>query len=198
MTETQQRDDLAAALDGFWLTIAGEGRRMHGQIANPDEVADVLRATLSRIAAERRPDMPTEAMTETRIRWHHVDGTVVEWFGYVGTMTTTALFQILHPVAKPTDAVMGSRFDEWALCTTFPGAADVARYGGRDDSAPDRLKAEAEHWLAELVSSLGASFPEDEVDPFGPEAWLDHHPDCVCPDCQGAREEAATAAGEKE
>jgi len=54
---TQQRDDLAAALDGFWLTIAGEGRQVHGQIANPDEVADVLHATLSRIAAERRPDM---------------------------------------------------------------------------------------------------------------------------------------------
>ena len=57
MTETQQRDDLAAALDGFWLTIAGEGRRVHGQIANPDEVADVLHATLSRIAAERAPDL---------------------------------------------------------------------------------------------------------------------------------------------
>ena len=57
------------------------------------------------------------------------------------------------------DAVMGSRFDEWALfCTTFPGASADMRYGGRDDSAPDRLKAEAERWLEEIVSSLGASF----------------------------------------
>ncbi len=102
-------------------------------------------------------------MSETktgRIRWHHVDGTVVEWFGYVGTMTTTPLFQILHPVAKPTDAVMGSRFDEWALCTTFPGASAETRYGGRDDGAPDRLKGKAGHWLEEIVGSLGAIFPE--------------------------------------
>jgi len=103
-------------------------------------------------------------MTETkRIRWHHVDGTVVEWFGYVGTMTTTALFQILHPVAKPTEDIMGRRFDEWALCTTFPGASVEARYGGRDDGSQDRLKAEAERWLEEFVTSLGASFGDEPV-----------------------------------
>jgi len=100
-------------------------------------------------------------MTETRIRWHRVDGTVVRWFGFVGTATMTALFQILHPVATQTEAVMGRRFDEWALCTTFPGASAEARYGGWDDGAPDRLKAEAERWLEELVSSLGASFPPE-------------------------------------
>ena len=71
MTETQQRDDLAAALDGFWLTIAGEGRRVHGQIANPDEVADALHATLSRIIAERHPDMPADTADRwSRLRDH--------------------------------------------------------------------------------------------------------------------------------
>jgi len=90
-----------------------------------------------------------------RIRWHHVDGTVVEWFGYVGTVTTAPLFQILHPVAKPTEDIMGNRFDEWALCATFPGSADQVRYGGRDDDAQDRLKAEAEHWLTEFTAALG-------------------------------------------
>jgi hypothetical protein len=116
-------------------------------------------------------------MTE-RIRWEHVNGgTVVEWFGYVGTATTTALFQILHPVAKPADAVMGSRFDEWALCTTFPGFTEQVRYGGRirlggtGGNAPDRLKAEAERWLEELISSLGAIFPDPA------------EPDYRCPDC---------------
>jgi len=98
----------------------------------------------------------------TRIRWHHVNGTVVEWFGYVGTMTTTALFQILHPVAEPTEAVMGSRFDEWALCTTFPGESVKARYASdRDETkAVAELKAEAERWLEEFVTSLGAVFPD--------------------------------------
>lgn len=95
--------------------------------------------------------------TTARIRWHHVDGTVVEWFGHVGTVTATALFQILHPVVKPTEDIMGRRFDEWALCTTFPGSTEQVRYGGRDDGAQDRLKAEAERWLEEFVKSLGAT-----------------------------------------
>ena len=102
----------------------------------------------------------------TRIRWHHVNETVVEWFGYVGTLTTTALFQILHPVAEPTEAVMGSRFDEWALCTTFPGESGQARYAGDRDGtkAVAELKAEAERWLERIISSLGAVFPEDDDD----------------------------------
>jgi len=102
----------------------------------------------------------------TRIRWHHVNGTVVEWFGYVGTLTTTALFQIRHPVAEPTEAVMGSRFDEWALCTTFPGESGQARYAGDRDGtkAVAELKAEAERWLERIISSLGAVFPEDDDD----------------------------------
>lgn len=91
----------------------------------------------------------------TRIRWTAVDGTVVSWFGYVGT-AKTALFQILHPVSSETS----TRFDEWALCATFTGAQDKPRYGGNDPGAPDRLKAEAERWLEEYVASLGAVFPE--------------------------------------
>ena len=95
-----------------------------------------------------------------RIRWNHVDGTVAEWFGYVGTVTTP-LFQILHPVVKPAEARTGARFDEWVLCTTFPGSTEQVRYGGRNDGAQDRLKAEAERWLPEFVSSLGAVFPDE-------------------------------------
>jgi len=49
---------LAEALDGFWLFVASGGQRVHGQVANPDEVASVLLATLGRIAAERSPAAP--------------------------------------------------------------------------------------------------------------------------------------------
>ncbi len=98
-----------------------------------------------------------------RIRWHHIDGTVVEWFGYAGTVTTP-LFQILHPVAKPAEGPAARRYDEWVLCTTFPGSTEQVRYGGRDDGAQDRLKAHAERWLEEFAASLGARFPEaDEM-----------------------------------
>ena len=50
--------ELAEALDSFWLFVASGGQRVHGQVANPDEVASVLLATLSRIAAERSPAIP--------------------------------------------------------------------------------------------------------------------------------------------
>lgn len=53
--------ELAEALDGFWLFTACAGQRVHGQVADPDEVASVLLATLGRIAAERSPDEPAEA-----------------------------------------------------------------------------------------------------------------------------------------
>jgi len=52
------RGELAEALDGFWLNVASGGQRVHGQVANPDEVASVLLATLGRIAAERPPGEP--------------------------------------------------------------------------------------------------------------------------------------------
>lgn len=56
--ETITEADLAEALDGFWLHVACGGQRVHGQVADPDEVASVLLATLGRIAAERSPDEP--------------------------------------------------------------------------------------------------------------------------------------------
>ena len=71
----------------------------------------------------------------------------------------TALFTILHPVAKPVEDIMGHRFDEWALCTTFPGSTDQVRYGGRDDGAQDRLKAEAEWWPEEFTAYPRRVFP---------------------------------------
>ena len=117
-------------------------------------------------------------MTEMtgRIRWHHVDGTVVEWFGYVGTVKTPP-FHILHPVAREAGR---HRFDEWALCCTFLGEEGEPRYGGTYPGAPGQLKAEAERWLEEFVASLGAVFP----DQF-----------CLTACQRGAREEAAKAAG---
>ena len=61
MTEVT-RDDLAAALDGFYLSVRNHrGYQESGQVAHPDQVADALHATLSRIAAERSPDQAAAA-----------------------------------------------------------------------------------------------------------------------------------------
>jgi hypothetical protein len=52
------RDDLTQTLTEFWLTVRwGGGHQFKGQVADPAEVADALHATLSRIAAERAPDV---------------------------------------------------------------------------------------------------------------------------------------------
>lgn len=143
---TQQREDLATALDGFWLTIAGEGRRMHGQIADPGEVADVLHATLSRIAAERRPDMPAE----TRIRWQQ-RGSCEDWTGYIGG---EMLFRIF---------ATGRDRAGWAMVNSLPGLSDRTAKGAvADDPDAGKLKAEAERWLEEFVTSLGAVFAADD------------------------------------
>lgn len=50
------RDMLAQALTEFYLTVREGTGYLRGQIANPVTAADALHATLSRIAAERRPD----------------------------------------------------------------------------------------------------------------------------------------------
>ena len=51
------RDDLLHALTGFYLAVRDyRGYGYAGQIDLPDKVADALYATLSRIAAERRPE----------------------------------------------------------------------------------------------------------------------------------------------
>ena len=105
---------------------------------------------------------PIPAQGAGRIRWHHVDGTVVEWFGYVGTLTACCLFQILKPVTRE---LSPERFDEWGLCATFPGAEREVRYASSRDKAEAiaELEAGAERWLEELVSSLGAVFAPGEI-----------------------------------
>ena len=140
-------------------------------------------------------------MTE-RIRWREAEhGNLV---GHVGTLDGR-VFKIQRPV------LAGER---WVLTTTLPDWLDEVKGG-----SVSLLKSTAEAWLAEFVSSLGASFPPAPAadpdceecgfglprhdrdcsrDPFGPEAYKSHRSGCVCWDCQAAREEAATAAGEKE
>ena len=60
------RDNLTDALTEFYLPVrTHRGYQESGQVAHPGEVADVLYATLSRIAAERRPDVPAETTQTT-------------------------------------------------------------------------------------------------------------------------------------
>ncbi len=89
------------------------------------------------------PDSASEegrAMTE-RIRWepNGYDG----FLGYVSTFDPW-LFQLCP------------RPSRWELMCTLPGKLGANIY----DTDPDALKAEAEHWLEEFVSSLGAVFPD--------------------------------------
>lgn len=83
-------------------------------------------------------------MTE-RIRWEPTK--YGGWTGHVGTIDEFA-FQIWKP------APLGDK--PYRLESTLPG-----HFGHVANSAdPDELKAEAERWLAEFASSLGAVFPE--------------------------------------
>lgn len=90
-------------------------------------------------------------MTETkRIRWEPtVHGGFV---GHVGTLEPW-VFQVFKASDHPGD-------NRWMLTAQLPGA--VAEYRPGDD--PDELKAEAERWLAEFVSSLGAIFPPGHIE----------------------------------
>lgn len=81
-------------------------------------------------------------MSETRIRWEPTAGGVV--YGYAGTRGT-AVFKIWQPSDGTTQP--------WALKSDW-----VAGYF--TGTHPDDLKAEAERWLADYVSSLGASFED--------------------------------------
>ena len=96
-------------------------------------------------------------MTETtgtkRIRWEPTE--YGGFAGYVGTLVPWA-FQIYQPTPRD---------DQWRLQAQLPGALGYVA----DPDDPEKLKAEAERWLAEFAASLGAVFP-DEADPFGPEA----------------------------
>ena len=65
------RDELLEALTGFRLSVRTNRGEERGEIAEPETVADVLYATLSRIAAERAPDLgeaddPTSALDQIR------------------------------------------------------------------------------------------------------------------------------------
>jgi len=102
-------------------------------------------------------------VSETRIRWHApAESTVVAEFGYVGTLRHPSLFQILKPVTRE---LSPSRFDEWSLVATFPGAQREALYASSRDKAEAvaELRTEAERWLERFVASLGASFPPGPV-----------------------------------
>lgn len=82
-------------------------------------------------------------MSEPRIRWHDepVNG---ESMGSVGTLDP-AVFRIWAP------EVPGG---EWLLTAAMlPGFVGRRSHG----ASPDELKAEAERWLEEFVSSLGVS-----------------------------------------
>jgi hypothetical protein len=85
-------------------------------------------------------------MTETsRIRWESTGSG--SFTGYVGALEPW-VFYIHRPV------LAGQR---WMLTATLPGALDDVRPG-----TPDKLKAEAERWLEQFVSSLGAVFRDGD------------------------------------
>jgi hypothetical protein len=101
-------------------------------------------------------------MSEPRIRWHDepVNG---ESMGSVGTLDP-AVFRIWAPEEEG---------GEWLLtAAALPGEAGKRRYG----ASPDDLKAEAERWLEEFVSSLGAVFPPVPGDAFGRVPASDYQP----------------------
>ena len=61
------RDNLTEALTEFYLPVrTHRGYQESGQVAHPGAVAVALYATLSRIAAERRPDAPAVAAERER------------------------------------------------------------------------------------------------------------------------------------
>jgi hypothetical protein len=100
-------------------------------------------------------------VSTSRIRWERVDGTVTSWFGYVGSHKAP-LFQILHPVTGKPDG--RTQFHKWALAATF--AQDEVRYPETAEGAQAALKDEAELWLEQFISSIGASFkPAGGPDP---------------------------------
>lgn len=94
-----------------------------------------------------------------RIRWEPTEPGSDDNFGYVGALDP-AVFTIWAP----------RRDDEaWEVTSALPQLPGE-RHVGADR---EETMAEAERWLAEFVSSLGAAFPEDEIsDEFDAEAFL--------------------------
>jgi hypothetical protein len=91
----------------------------------------------------------------TRIRWER---TGYGWSSSVGAVDDWP-FQIWGAV----------KVAEWRLKSALPGwptASPRPQHLFRDD--PDELKAEAERWLEEFVSSLGAVFPDEPAKEAGP------------------------------
>ena len=90
-------------------------------------------------------------MTETtaRIAWSY-DAGLYLWSGSVGTLG--AMFRIVAPLIE------GRGF---LLASDFPGQERKRRDG--DDLG--ELQAEAERWLEEFVTSLGATFPDAPARP---------------------------------
>jgi hypothetical protein len=86
-------------------------------------------------------------MTETtaRVRWEDSRNGPGDpaFIGHLGSLDD--LFRIWPPDEPG---------DEWLLNTCLPGMAEKECYG-----FPDDLQLEAEHWLTQFVTSLGAIFP---------------------------------------
>jgi len=129
--ETITRDDLAEALDGFWLHIACGGQRVHGQVADPGEVASVLLATVGRIAAERsgEPGPPVAA---------GLDGPTIaaEPCGEAGLgddpsqgLTTADVSARAHPGPVPA-LPLGAAFDPAAVRGLIAAALDPGSPAG--------------------------------------------------------------------
>jgi hypothetical protein len=86
--------------------------------------------------------MPDE--TPSRIRWKHAPGIYAGPIGYVGSLDTP-LFRVYDPQAPDGDHT---------LTTMLQGMGNRLCYGTEAE-----VKAQAEEWLSEFVSSLGAAFP---------------------------------------
>ena len=86
-------------------------------------------------------------MTETRIRWEA--GQFGNLVGYAGTVESW-VFQVWH--------ISDDEDSHWSLISSLP---DAQNWNAADPDDPEPLKAEAERWLTEFVSSLGAVFPAE-------------------------------------
>jgi hypothetical protein len=91
---------------------------------------------------------PIPAQGAGRIRWTetHYGHSGTGWIGYAGTYEPW-VFRIYRDERR------------WRIGCRFPGVVGEAEPG----AGPDELKATAERWLEEFVSSLGAVFPPGEI-----------------------------------
>ena len=96
-------------------------------------------------------------MTTERIRWERNDdgsSVTAAHEGYAGTISEPLFF-----IFEPDD-----RDPWWILTSSLPGLPGAGRAERRAHGADtDKLRAEAERWLAEFAVSLGASFPSGPV-----------------------------------